>query len=222
MRVLKFLAFILLFQLDFYITVDCAQIACKKGIERYHNGACERCTCTLGNGLRISQMSPGDFTRCPPCVPCSIGEFSGKQTDHVCVNCSASCESQNRVAISQCDIEKDVICGQCLPGFKLDDHSVCLSVDEHGRLRRKQLKEEDHTVFFVLIAIAIPAMLGVICYCCLKNKIGSWRRESAKNCANPRDYKNYSVYTINKSYVKDTTSLDSKMDRRTLIDNEES
>lgn len=54
---------------------------------------------------------------------------------------------------------------------------------------------EDHTVYFVFAGIAIPAMLCVICYCCLRNKIGSWRRGSAKQCTNPRDYKAHLVYT---------------------------
>lgn len=221
---LKFLFVFLLLQLISYIDVECAQIKCKIGVERYHNGDCVRCTCSKGNGLRISQMLSGDVTMCPPCSPCSAGEFSGPETGHLCVNCSISCEIQNRVIVRQCDGEKDVICGQCLQGFKAAEHNVCLSMDEHGRGRRKQLKEEDHTVYFVLISIAIPAWICVICYCCLRNKIGSWRRRSAKQCTNPRHCKAHLVYTINESSVKMTTydPCDSKTDRKTLIGNEES
>lgn len=148
---LKFLFVFLLLQLISYIDVECAQIKCKIGVERYHNGDCVRCTCSKGNGLRISQvgqsqtwpkklakeknittttnlriaqndiflceqMLSGDVTMCPPCSPCSAGEFSGPETGHLCVNCSISCEIQNRVIVRQCDGEKDVICGQCLQG----------------------------------------------------------------------------------------------------------
>lgn len=219
MESLKFLSFLLLFQLIFYSDVDCAQIKCKISVERYHNGDCVRCTCSKGNGLRISQMLSGDGTMCPPCSPCSVGEFSGPETDNLCVNCSTSCEIQNRVTVRQCDGEKNVICGQCLQGFMEDEHNVCLSIDEHGRRRRKQLKEEDHTVYFVLAGIVIPAWICVICYCCLRNKIGSWRRGSAKQCTYSRDCKAHLVYTINESSIKMTTfdPCDSKMDRNTLI-----
>lgn len=53
---LKFLFVFLLLQLISYIDVECAQIKCKIGVERYHNGDCVRCTCSKGNGLRISQV----------------------------------------------------------------------------------------------------------------------------------------------------------------------
>lgn len=224
MGILKFLPFWLLLHLISYIDVECAQIKCKIGVERYHNGDCVKCTCSEGDGLSISQMLSRDVTMCPPCSPCSVDEFSGPKTDHLCVNCSTSCEIQNRVTVRQCDGKNDAICGQCLQGFSEDEHNICLSMDEHGRRRRKQLKEEDHTVYFVFAGIAIPAMLCVICYCCLRNKIGSWRRGSAKQCTNPRDCKAHLVYTINESSVKMTTydPCDSKMDRKTLIGNEES
>lgn len=64
---------------------------------------------------------------------------------------------------------------------------------------------EDHTVYFVLISIAIPAWICVICYCCLRNKIGSWRRRSAKQCTNPRDCKAHLVYTSKYIYYFPST-----------------
>lgn len=150
MGILKFLPFLLLLHLISYIDVECAQIKCKIGVERYHNGDCVKCTCSEGNGLSISQVGQSqtwpqnivkekksiitttnltiaqndfceqmlsrDVTMCPPCSPCSVGEFSGPKTDHLCVNCSTSCEIQNRVTVRQCDGKNDAICGQCLQG----------------------------------------------------------------------------------------------------------
>lgn len=56
MGILKFLPFLLLLHLISYIDVECAQIKCKIGVERYHNGDCVKCTCSGGNGLSISQV----------------------------------------------------------------------------------------------------------------------------------------------------------------------
>lgn len=56
MGILKFLPFLLLLHLISYIDVECAQIKCKIGVERYHNGDCVKCTCSEGNGLSISQV----------------------------------------------------------------------------------------------------------------------------------------------------------------------
>lgn len=56
MGILKFLPFLLLLHLISYIDVECAQIKCKIGVERYHNGDCVKCTCSEGIGLSISQV----------------------------------------------------------------------------------------------------------------------------------------------------------------------
>lgn len=56
MGILKFLPVLLLLHLISYIDVECAQIKCKIGVERYHNGDCVKCTCSEGNGLSISQV----------------------------------------------------------------------------------------------------------------------------------------------------------------------
>lgn len=59
MGILKFLPFLLLLHLISYIDVECAQIKCKIGVERYHNGDCVKCTCSEGDGLSISQVGQG-------------------------------------------------------------------------------------------------------------------------------------------------------------------
>lgn len=187
MEFLKLVSVFLLFQQDCYLYIESAKIRCKIGLERYTNATCIKCKCARGKGIRASQMLPDYSTRCPQCLPCLVGTFSGPETDHLCVSCSPSCEIQKRITLKQCDVENDATCGQCLQGYSPDEQNVCLNADERGRRIRQQLREEDHTIYFVLIGVAIPTWIGFICCFYSKNKKDSLGQGWIKNCKSPSE-----------------------------------
>mmetsp|Transcript_2418 Transcript_2418/g.4769 ORF Transcript_2418/g.4769 Transcript_2418/m.4769 type:complete len:225 (-) Transcript_2418:47-721(-) len=217
----RFSALVAIFQLFLHVKSGKPNISCKAGLEYYDNGACMGCMCTGGHGLNVTQMSwsdGADYTKCAPCVACRAGQFSNPTTKHLCVNCSKSCDTQNKITIRHCDGQNDEVCGKCLKGFIMDQDHNCLSVDDHGRKTRQKLKEEDHTVYFVLTAVLIPMWMGLICYCIFRNKIGSWRRGSKQKCSDSVNCRPHLIYAINAdSVMLSVDSGDVASDERALI-----
>ncbi|XP_062619096.1 uncharacterized protein LOC134280667 [Saccostrea cucullata] len=203
---------------------ESANVKCKAGLERLNNGVCEPCLCPKGQGLNISKGSVDSLAgnaMCQLCLPCSPGQFSGPYTKYLCEKCSMPCHIQNRITIQHCGRENDNVCGKCLTGYTETTDKVCHSIESHGRKVRRQLKDDDHTVYFVLAGIGIPLwIMCIICCIIFRNKIGSWKQKSKSHCKHPDACKINMIHIINKN-IKDDP-FDRKIDERTLIEHPES
>ncbi|XP_048744224.1 uncharacterized protein LOC125657588 isoform X4 [Ostrea edulis] len=214
------MVFVLLTIIHCTIFIESANIKCKTGMEHFHNGVCEPCLCPKGEGLNISKNSSSNSVvengMCSPCSPCPDDMFSGPQTNYLCKKCSTPCDIRKRVTLQHCDGENDVSCGDCMKGYIMSKNTVCYSAAHHGSDVRRELKEEDHTVFFVLTGIVVPLWICCICYCIFRNKIGSWRQK--KNGTNHHTCKANLVYIINQNAITIDDPSDPKIDERALLD----
>ncbi|XP_061189771.1 uncharacterized protein LOC133197661 [Saccostrea echinata] len=201
---------------------ESANVKCKPGLEHLNKGVCEPCLCPKGHGLNISMVSVDKLAgnaSCSPCIPCTPGQFSSLQTKFLCEKCSMPCNMQNRITIQHCGSENDYVCGECMTGYMKATDKVCRSMDSHGREIRRQLKDDDHTVYFVLAGITIPLWMVCICYCIFRNKIGSWRQKPKTDCKQPDACKINMIHIINHN-IKDDP-FDPKIDEKTLIEHPE-